>query len=267
MRRQTPTLHVVTGGSGDSSSQPPRSGDKTGAGQKRPRCPRDFTPEQRTQWFNILNRLEERDLLSCTPEANIRSLAVFQADFLALNEFINLHGTTYTTARRPYQCPACKGSGVQPQVRTKARSAEVEAARPTTQLSPRTCSVCRMRDREEIDAALLKGVSLRKLVGQFGTSRMTLHRHKTECLKVATEKPGDRPCKGCKGTGVIKGGDATYQYPEVARRDIAAAIVQKLSASLGLDNISLAKLQGGIGKSQSAGGLREMMRHRAKVRG
>jgi len=266
VRRQTPVLHVVGGTGGGSSAKPPRGRDGAGTTQKRPRCPRDFTPEQRTQWFNILNRLEERDLLSCTPEANIRSLAVFQADFLALNEFINLHGTTYTTARRPYQCPACKGSGIQPQVRTKGRGAEVKTARPTAQLSPRTCSVCRMRDREEIDAALLKGVSLRKLVGQFGTSRMTLHRHKRECLKVATEKPGDRPCKGCKGTGVIKGGDATYQYPEVARRDIAAAIVQKLSASLGLDNMSLAKLKGVINKPDSPGGLREMMKHRAKLR-
>jgi len=95
---------------------------------------------------------------------------------------------------------------------------------------------------------------------------MTLHRHKTECLKVMPEKPGGRPCKGCKGTGVIKGGDATHPYPEVARRDVAAAIVQKLSASLGLDNISLAKLQGGISKAPPASGLREMMKHRAKLR-
>jgi hypothetical protein len=237
-----------------------------GGTQKRPRCPRDFTSEQRSQWFNILKRLEERDLLSCTPEANIRSLAVFQADFLALNEFINLHGTTYTTARRPYQCPACKGSGIQPQVRTKGRAPEAEGARPTTQGSRTTCSICRKRDREEIDAALLKGVSLRKLVGQYGTSRMTLHRHKTECLKLAAEKPGGRPCKGCKGTGVIKGGNATYQYPEVARRDVAAATVQKLSASLGLDNMSLAKLQGAINKPESPSGLREMMKHRVKLR-
>jgi hypothetical protein len=65
---------------------------------------------------------------------------------------------------------------------------------------------------------------------------------------------------------VIKGGEATYQYPEVARRDVAAATVQKLSASLGLDNMSLAKLKGVINKPESPGGLREMMKHRAKLR-
>jgi len=266
VRRQSPALHVVGGTDGGSSSNPPRGSDRSVPAQKRPRCPRHFTPEVRSQWFNILNRLEERELLSCTPEGNIRALAVYQADFQSLDEFINLYGTTYTAPRRPYQCPACKGSGIQAQVRLKGRATETESVCPTPQRARAACSVCRKRDREEIDAALLKGVPLRQLVGQYGTSRMTLHRHKMECLKVKPAVPADRPCKGCKGTGVREGGEATYQRPEVVRRDVAAAMVAKLSASLGLDNMSLAKLKGVINKPESPGGLREMMKHRAKLR-
>jgi phage terminase small subunit len=237
-----------------------------GGTQKRPRCPRHFTPEQRSQWFNILNRLEERDLLSCTPEGNVRALAVYQADFQALDEFINLHGTTHTEARRPYQCPACKGSAVQAPAKRKAAAGDAKAERSTPSAARQRCSVCRKRNREQIDAALLKGVPLRQLVEQSGTSVGALHRHKMQCLKVKPAAAPDRPCKGCKGTGVIQGGHVTYQYPEVARRDIAATMVARLSASLGLDNMSLAKLKGVINKPESPGGLRDMMKHRAKLR-
>jgi len=237
-----------------------------GGTQKRPRCPRYFTAEQRSQWFNVLNRLEERDLLSCTPEGNIRALAVYQADFQALDEFITLHGTTYKAPRRPYMCPACKGTAIQASVRRKGPTGDAKPDRSSLLAVRQRCSVCRKRNKEQIDAALLRGTPLRQLVEQTGTSVGALHRHKMQCLKVKPAAPADRPCKGCKGTGVREGGQATYQYPEVVRRDIAATMVAKLSASLGLDNMSLAKLKGVINKPESPGGLREMMKHRVKLR-
>lgn len=46
----------------------------------------------------------------------------------------------------------------------------------------RRCTVCPLPDRHEIDKALIRGVSLRRLAAQAGTSHMAMWRHKRECI-------------------------------------------------------------------------------------
>ncbi|MDW7729704.1 MAG: hypothetical protein SCJ94_06815 [Bacillota bacterium] len=46
----------------------------------------------------------------------------------------------------------------------------------------RTCTICNHRKRQEIEGDLQRGVSLRTLADQSGTSKSALLRHKNNCL-------------------------------------------------------------------------------------
>src|SRR5690349_24836446 len=45
---------------------------------------------------------------------------------------------------------------------------------------PRTCTICRHEQRQEIDKALIAGTAFRNIAERFGTSVAALHRHKQE---------------------------------------------------------------------------------------
>lgn len=50
---------------------------------------------------------------------------------------------------------------------------------------PQACSICTRADRLQIEAAIVRGVALRRVASQFGTSDATLRRHKQHCMQVA----------------------------------------------------------------------------------
>jgi hypothetical protein len=50
---------------------------------------------------------------------------------------------------------------------------------------PQTCTVCKHENLEAVNQALLNGVSLRDIAGQFGLSRSALQRHKDEHIPAA----------------------------------------------------------------------------------
>ena len=56
---------------------------------------------------------------------------------------------------------------------------------------PKTCSVCSLSSRVEIDQALVAEVPLRRVAEQYGTSATTLHRHKKDHLPAALAKAHD----------------------------------------------------------------------------
>lgn len=251
---------------------------------KRPRCPKGFTPEQHAEWNNICSRLEEAGLLLKVGEGNIRSLAIYQAEVMRCNEYINEHGTTFVIKRegRPYQCPACKGTGIRKRAKDETDDQRaVSAARCTADTVRHRCSVCAARNREEIDAALLSGQSLRVVAKQFapprgvkrGLSPATLMRHKRECLAVAetagesaaSTQPAGPPCRFCSGKGAIPGRVTSQiiQFPEVAQRKIASDLVAKLSAQLGLDNVNLVRVRGKMPSAQRTQSRADALRSRA----
>jgi hypothetical protein len=43
---------------------------------------------------------------------------------------------------------------------------------------PRTCTICKHAQRDELDAALVAGESFRSIAERYGTSATALHRHK-----------------------------------------------------------------------------------------
>lgn len=217
-------------------------------------------------------------------EGDIRSLAIYQSEVLRLNEYLNTNGMTYVVKRegRPYQCPACKGTGA----RKQPKGADADALPPptTAEIARRRCTICHSAKRESIDAALHSGQSLRAIVKQFGTARSakqrfspaTLLRHKRECLAMtetagaATAAAGvmGSPCLFCKGKGAIPGRVTSQiiQFPEVAQRKIAADMVAKLSAQLGLDNVNLVRVRGKIARPTSNAQSRaEALRSRANA--
>jgi len=46
----------------------------------------------------------------------------------------------------------------------------------------RTCTICGHRLRESIEAALVRGTSLRDIAGRFGTSKSAIERHQKGCI-------------------------------------------------------------------------------------
>lgn len=56
---------------------------------------------------------------------------------------------------------------------------------------PRTCTICSHAKREEIDAALVGGESLRNIAQRFGTSTTALHRHKSDHIAPLLAKAED----------------------------------------------------------------------------
>jgi hypothetical protein len=47
---------------------------------------------------------------------------------------------------------------------------------------PRTCTVCRHQNRNDIDLALIRPDSLRDIALRYGTSKSALERHRDKCL-------------------------------------------------------------------------------------
>jgi hypothetical protein len=52
-----------------------------------------------------------------------------------------------------------------------------------------TCRVCRHADRTNIDMALQRGIPLRRIAGQYGTTKSGLHRHKGHALERRSPTP------------------------------------------------------------------------------
>lgn len=57
---------------------------------------------------------------------------------------------------------------------------------------PRTCSICRDEQREEIDAALSSGTSLRDIAGQYQVGKSSLSRHKAHLRQSGESTSGQR---------------------------------------------------------------------------
>lgn len=56
---------------------------------------------------------------------------------------------------------------------------------------PKTCSVCSLSSRAEIDQALVAETPLRRVAEQYGTSATALHRHKADHLPALLTKAHD----------------------------------------------------------------------------
>lgn len=241
---------------------------------KRPPCPAYLTPEQRKAFKAICRRLEDAGHLSAAHVASIVALAVAEDDFRQYTQFINEHGETFEVRKqgRPYQCPACKGSAIQPapKGRNPEQNAECSASVPRSSRT-KPCSVCTHKLRVDIEKALDEKVPFRRVSERFGTSTTALFRHAKEHMVAVALDAGSQAgqsCKGCKGTGVIQRPEtsATVNYQEVAKRARALEQVRKLSASLGLEPLSDVRIHGKRAPQKASTGLEELLESRRAVR-
>jgi hypothetical protein len=241
-------------------------------------CPGYFNDEQRRHFYKICRRLESQDLLLKATLGMVVMLAILEAEIERTTRFLNENGMSYTALRegQPYKCKVCKGSGVQPgSSSTTEVAAGTEISHSRGDPRGRRCSICGRPELGLMDAALASGRPLRAIARQFATTKDSLSRHKRDHLgkqfrRAASAAVGGDgpPCRACNGTGQVmsKGHAVLVQYAEVAQRKAAVDQATRISANLGLDTVSIARLKGTVAKPPSAGGLREMMKHRAKVR-
>lgn len=257
------SLRLLDGaGEGVSTQDPPAKGAK----DRRPACPGWFSEDQRTAFASICRRLDREGLLASADEADIRALAIAEADLKAVTEFLTDNGTTYVQeiAGKPHKCPGCKGTG------ERTASAAASAAAPTPQPPRRSgagrpCSICTHPEALAIAGALAEGDTPGAISRAFRVGRDAVVRHRTSHLAVAgMVAAGATVCPACNGTGVHEGKPRRIRvrFPEVKDKKDWIDRVKSLSAELGLSPTSRVRVKGKMG-GQPISGLQEFLKTHA----
>jgi len=98
---------------------------------------------------------------------------------------------------------------------------------------PQICSICRHKNRPEIDAALLRSESLRNIAKQFGTSATALHRHRNSCVSQQLSKAKD-------ASDVVAASALVRELREITAktRDVLARAVREKNGDLALKAVA-----------------------------
>ena len=259
---------------GDSSRPfqivPPGGGDGSVPGHW-PECPAYLSEAQRARFWGVCRRLDEQGTLEKADVGKIEALAIAEDNLEVATSATNAGGKYATTVKqgRPYQCPACKGTGVRPLPKESKRAAVIEpgGSSPRKGLG-RPCSVCVHPDRAEIDAALGRGMAFRKVAERWAVSTTGAHRHKHEHLgkpqRPVLVTSGDRTCLGCGGKGLVipETHEVAEKRPENSDQRYAIDQVAKLSAQLGLDVTSRVRVKGKPGERRGPSALQQVIGRR-----
>lgn len=243
-------------GKGDSSRPfqlvPPGGGDG-GVPEHWPECPAYLSETQRLRFWGVCRRLDEQGTLESADVGKIEALAIAEDNLELATTAVNDGGKYATVVKqgRPYQCPACKGTGIRP-LPKGAASTTVAAPEPVAggKLGHRPCTICTSSRRVEIDTALVRGDSLRAVAVAFATTKDAAARHKRDHLgrpqRPVLLVPGDRTCLGCGGKGMVipETREDTVKRPETTDQRYAIDQVAKLSGQLGLDVTSRVRVKG-----------------------
>lgn len=217
-----------------------------------PECPAYLSKAQRARFSGLCRRLDDQGTLEGADVGDIEALTIAEDQLELVTETVNAGGRYVTAVKegRPYQCPACKGSGVRPLPKS-ATAPPMEPARQATGRAPgRPCSICTSSQLVAIEQALTAGESLGAVAKRFGTAKTAVFRHKRDHLgkpaRPVRVDPADRTCLFCGGRGGIqtKSQDLVFKHPGVADQAKLIALVATLSAKLGLDVTSRVKVKG-----------------------
>ena len=241
-----------------------------------PQAPTWLSPEQREEFHGICARLDAEELLAKADLVDISALAVAADNLRMATLAVNADGkySTVTKQGRPYQCPACHGSGVRPLPKGHREPGDSSSpAPPAGKTTGRPCTICTATNREKIDAALAAGTSFGSVAKRFGTTKSAAFRHKRDHLGRPSPAPrpaivaaADPTCLGCNGTGVIipEMRETSEKRPEVTEQRYAIDQVVAISAKMGLDVISRVRVKGkGVGGNGKPSALRELFDRRA----
>lgn len=238
-----------------------------------PVCPEYLAASYRLRFYGICRRLEEHGMLSNADVGDIEALAIAEDNLEQATILVTANGKYATVIKqgRPYQCPACKGSGVRPMPKGHGeRVTAAVTAPPLQKATGRQCSICPHPNRGEIDAALGRGESFGSVSKRYGVSKAAAFRHKREHLGKPTRPvlidAADPTCLGCSGKGVIipEMRESSEKRPEVTDQRYAIEQVASLSAKMGLDVTSRVRVKGKV--KEAPGGpsaLRELLSRRA----
>jgi phage terminase small subunit len=237
-----------------------------------PPAPLWLSEGQREEFLALCARLDDEGMLAHADLGDITALAVALDNLRQATLSVNLNGKYVQVVKqqRPYQCPACKGSGVRPlpKGRPDIPVPPVAPALPG-KLGHRPCSVCTSPQRAEIDAALGRGDSLARITKANGTTPQALIRHKRNHLgkppRPVLVDPRDTTCQGCGGRGVIipELRETTEKRPEVTDQRYAIEQVANLSAKMGLDVTSRTRVKGKFKEHEGPSALKELLSRRA----
>ena len=234
------------------------------------KCPSYFTPEQRRAFYDVCLCLEEQQLLARSDIGVIIALAIARDALRETTAFLNENGHygQDIVEGRPYKCPVCKGSGVAPGG-PRAAARPPSPPQETERRTGRPCTVCKHEQRAVIDAYLLAGRPPADLSHEFRTvTRFALQRHLARGHASVAGGKGAEPhdvCRACKGAGLIAGRDRVvrFKWPQATDQRYAIEQITSLSAKLGLDNVSRAKIKGKTSGQPPKSGLEEYLNRRA----
>jgi phage terminase small subunit len=235
-----------------------------------PECPGYLSVRQQRRFHGICQRLDGEGTLVDADVGDIEALAIAEDNLEAATLHVNVNGKYSTVLKqgRPYQCPACKGSGVRPLPKGHAAS-PTDADHVPRKATGRPCSICGHPQRGEIDASLGSGETFRHIAQRFGITPRSALRHKQQHLgkpvRPVLVDPEDRTCLGCGGKGVIipETQETSEKRPETTDQRYAIEQIAMLSAKLGLDVSSRAKVKGKVTAPRGASRLQALMDSRA----
>lgn len=219
-----------------------------------PECPNYLKGSKRARFLAICGRLDSQGTLEAADVSKIEALAVAEDKLEATTTELDKAGEYRERVKqgRPYQCPACKGSGIRPVPKGQpppAPSSQTSTKAPGRPPG-RPCTICNHARRAEIEEALGRGLPFRKVAERFGVSTTSAHRHKRDHLGKPQQptllSEDDRTCLGCKGTGVIvpETTEREEKHPAMVEQRHAIDLVNRLSTQLGLDVVSRVRVKG-----------------------
>jgi phage terminase small subunit len=261
---------------GDSSRQfsivPPGGGDGT-LPSHWPECPAYLSAGQQRRFYAVCQRLDDQGTLETADVSVIEALAIAEDNLETATTYTNAEGRYATVVKqsRPYQCPACKGSGQRPMPKGTDVPAPPSTSEGPARKGPgRPCSICAHPQRAEIDAALGRSETFRNIAKRYGVGLGSAVRHKQEHLgkpaKPVLVRTEDRTCLGCGGRGVIipETKEVSEKRPETTDQRYAIDQVSMLSAKLGLDVTSRVRVKGKPAERKSGSRFKDLQGRHAR---
>ena len=239
-----------------------------------PNCPAYLSDGQRRRYLALCERLDVHGMLADSDRGDIEALAIAEDNLESATLDVNVNGkyTTVVKQGRPYQCPACKGSGVRPVVKRSTPPPTVEKPAAVRKVTGRPCSICGAANRPKIDAALGRGESFGSVSKRYGVSKAAAYRHKLDHLgrpsRPVLVAADDPTCHGCAGKGVIipEMREVVEKRPETTDQRYAIDQVAMLSAKLGLDVTSRVRVKGRMKEAPGPSALRDLLNRRHAAR-